>query len=403
MVYAAWRVGAKLEVGPGRFRNSTAGGLIRCGRGKEAYWAFVPNDLPPDLEWADKLVLNLAEAGRSLGELAGLGRAIPNPHLLVGPFMRREAVLSSRIEGTETDIADLYGYEAGQLPLPGLGQREPSRSDAHEVLNYVRALEYGLERIDTLPVSLHLIRECHARLIEGVRGEHATPAEFRTSQNWIGRPGCTLNEADFVPPPPTEMRTALDAFEKYLHEENEQPELVRLGFIHYQFEALHPFLDGNGRIGRLLLSLLLVHWGLLSLPLLYLSAFFDRHRDEYYDLLRAVSERAAWREWVEFFLSGVAEQARDAIGRAKQLQDLHTAWRTQLQEAAVPSWMLGVAGMLFETPLVSGQMVQKRFGVSHPTAMKGFRRLEDMGILREMTGKQRNRLYLATAVVKAVE
>ena len=391
------------EMDAERFRNSTAGRLLRVGTGEEAYWAFMPHGLPPDVEWDRKLVLVLAEAERSLGELAGLGRAIANPHLLVGPFVRREAVLSSRIEGTETDIADLYGYEAGQLPLPGLGQREPSRSDAHEVLNYVRALEYGLERLDTLPVSLRLIRECHARLMEGVRGEHATPGEFRTSQNWIGRPGCTLNEADFVPPPPTEMRAALDAFEEYLHEEDDQPGLVRLAFIQYQFEAIHAFLDGNGRIGRLLVSLLLVRWELLPLPLLYLSVFFNQHRDDYYDLLHAVSERGAWEEWVEFFLRGVAEQANDAIGRAKQLQDLQITWRSQLQEVGLPTWMLGLADVLFETPLVSGQMVQKRFGVSHPTAMKGLRRLEDMGILREITGKERNKLYLATAVVNTVE
>ena len=387
----------------GRFQNSSAGRVVKVGTGRTAYWAFMPHGLPPDLEWDGKLVLVLAEAERSLGELAGLGRAIANPHLLVGPFVRREAVLSSRIEGTETDIADLYGYEAGQLPLPGLGQREPSRSDAHEVLNYVRALEYGLERLDTLPVSLRLIRECHARLMEGVRGEHATPGEFRTSQNWIGRPGCTLNEADFVPPPPSEMRAALDAFEEYLHEEDDQPGLVRLAFIQYQFEAIHAFLDGNGRIGRLLVSLLLVRWELLPLPLLYLSVFFNQHRDDYYDLLHAVSERGAWEEWVEFFLRGVAEQANDAIGRAKQLQDLQITWRSQLQEVGLPTWMLGLADVLFETPLVSGQMVQKRFGVSHPTAMKGLRRLEDMGILREITGKERNKLYLATAVVNTVE
>jgi Fic family protein len=386
-----------------RFRDSTAGRVVRVGRGEEAYWAFVPHDLPPALDWDKKLVLVLAESERALGELAGLGRTIPNPRLLVGPFIRREAVLSSRIEGTETDIADLYGYEAGQLPLPGLGRPGASESDAREVLNYVRALEYGLERLDTLPVSLRLLRELHERLMEGVRGERATPGEFRRSQNWIGRPGCTLNEADFVPPPPAEMSAALGAFEKYLHEKDDQPELVRLAFIHYQFEAIHPFIDGNGRIGRLLVSLLLVHWGLLPLPLLYLSAFFEGHRDEYYDLLFAVSERGAWKEWVEFFLRGVAEQARDAIGRAKRLQDLQVEWRSQLQEVGLPAWMLGLADLLFETPLVSAQMVQKRFGVSHPTAMKGLRRLEDMGIVREITGKERNKLYLSTAVVDTVE
>jgi Fic family protein len=365
---------------PERFRDSTAGRVIRVGRGKEAYWAFVPHDLPPALEWDRKLVMVLADAQRSLGELAGLGRAIPNPHLLVGPFIRREAVLSSRIEGTETDIADLYGYEAGQLPLPGLGRPGASESDAREVLNYVRALEYGLKRLDTLPASLRLMRELHERLMEGVRGERATPGEFRRSQNWIGRPGCTLNEADFVPPPPDEMKTALGALEEYLHEEDDQPELVRLAFIHYQFEAIHPFVDGNGRIGRLLVSLLLVHWGLLPLPLLYLSAFFEEHRDEYYDLLFAVSERGAWSEWVGFFLRGVAEQARDAVVRAKRLQDLQLGWRERLAGArsALP---LRLVDMLFETPMVSIPQVQRALEVTYPTAQRNVHKLIDADIL----------------------
>jgi len=379
---------------PERFKDGTAGRVIRVGRGREAYWAFVPRDLPRELDWDKRLVLVLAEAERSLGELAGLGRNMPNPHLLVGPFVRREAVLSSRIEGTETDIADLYRYEAGQLPLPGLGGREPSQSDAHEVLNYVRALEYGLERLDTLPVSLRLIRECHARLMEGVRGEQATPGEFRTSQNWIGAPGCSLNEADFVPLPPTEMPAALDAFEEYLHEGDDEPELVRLAFIHYQFEAIHPFLDGNGRIGRLLVSLLLVHWQLLPLPLLYLSAFFERRRDEYYDLLVGVSQRGAWKEWVEFFLRGVAEQARDAINRAKRLQDLQLEWHERLAGVRSAS-ALRLADLLFQTPLVSIPQVQHALEVTYPTARNHVARLEDTDILRQMGESSYGKSYVA--------
>lgn len=347
------------------------------------------------------LVLVLAEAERSLGELAGLGRNMPNPHLLVGPFVRREAVLSSRIEGTETDIADLYGYEAGQLPLPGLGQREPSESDAHEVLNYVRALEYGLERLDTLPVSLRLIRELHERLMESVRGERATPGEFRTSQNWIGRPGCTLNEADFVPPPPNEMRTALDGFEKYLHGQDNQPKPVRLAFIHYQFEAIHPFLDGNGRIGRLLLSLLLVHWQLLPLPLLYLSAFFEQHRNEYYDLLMAVSERGEWDEWVEFFLRGVADQSRDAINRAKQLQDLQLHWRERL--AGVRSTLpLRLADHLFESPVLTIPQAQDVLGVTYHSARRAVEKLVTVGVLRPRGELSGARSFVAAEVLDAI-
>jgi Fic family protein len=397
--------GVNREVEPERFRKSTAGRLIRVGRGEEAYWAFVPHDLPPDLDLDldDEFLALLAEAEHSLGELKALARTMPDPRLSVGPFIRREAVFSSRIEGIETDVVHLYAYEAGQPSPPGLGRSGVSESDTWEALNYVRALEYGLAHMDALPVSLRLIRQLHLSLMGGTIGTRATPGEFRRSQNWIGGPGSTLRDADFVPPPLTEMHSALDALEKYLHGDGRYPPLVRLALIHYQFEAIHPFIDGNGRIGRMLLPLLVVHWELLPLPLLYLSGFFERHQDEYYQLLIGASERGAWKAWLAFFLRAVTEQASDAMGRAKQLQDLLTAWRTQLREAGMPSWMLGLADMLFERPLVSGRMVQKRFGVSHPTTMKGFQRFEGMGILREMTGGQRNKLYLATAVVKTVE
>jgi Fic family protein len=389
------------EMDAERFKESTAGRLIPVGRGEQAYWAFVPHDLPPEIQWDKELAVVLAEAAGGLAELKGVGRTMPNPHLLVGPFVRREAVLSSRIEGTQTDIADLYSYEAAQLSLPGLGDNESFRSDAHEVLNYVRALEYGLQRLDTLPVSLRLIRECHARLMEGVRGEHATPGEFRTRQNWIGRPGCLLNEADFVPPPPSEMRGALDALERYVHEGNDDPDLVRLAFIHYQFEVTHPFVDGNGRIGRLLVSLLLVHWGLLPLPLLYLSAFFERHRDEYYDLLMAVSERGAWKEWVEFFLSGVAEQANDASGRAKGLQELQANWRGRLasERSALASRL---ADMLFETPVVSIPQVQESLNVTYPTAQKHVERLVEADILRQTGESSYGKTYVAWEILDII-
>jgi Fic family protein len=320
-----------------------------------------------------------------------VGRTMPNPHLLIGPFMRREAVLSSRIEGTQADIADLYAYEAGQ--------QAPPESDVREVHNYVRALEYGLERVQTPPVSLRLLRELHARLMEGVRSEQAAPGEFRRSQNWIGRPGCSLNEADFVPPPVAEMHAALDAFEKYLHAQDDYPPLVRLAFVHYQFEAIHPFVDGNGRIGRLLLTLLLVNWGLLPLPLLYLSAYFERHRSAYYDLLRAASERGEWREWAVFFLRGVADQARDAVVRIRRLQDLQLAWRESLQKARMTGLVLGIADWLFENPIISANQVAERFGVTHQAAMQALRRLEEHQIVRETTGKRRNRAFVAADIL----
>jgi Fic family protein len=239
--------------------------------------------------------------------------------------------------------------------------------------------------------------------MEGVRGEHATPGEFRRTQNWIGAPGCTLNDATFVPPPVYEMHTALDALEKYLHSEDEYPPLVRLAFIHYQFEAIHPFIDGNGRIGRLLLILLLVHWGLLPLPLLYLSAYFEKHRQAYYDLLLSVSTRGAWREWVEFFLRGVAEQACDAVVRAKRLQDLQLAWRTKYQRARGAGLLLGIVDALFAVPVLTPRQVAGQLRVSHPAAMQALRRLEQDQILNEVSGKQRNRLYVAPAIIQALE
>jgi Fic family protein len=228
------------------FHRDAPGRLLNTPQG---YTAFVPNPLPPAIELKQHLA-DLSRADRLVGELRGVARNLPNPHLLIGPFMRREAVLSSRIEGTQASLSDLFFFEAS-------GGQNAEIADVREVANYVRALEFGLKRMEKLPLSLRLIREMHAELMHGVRGEHMTPGEFRRSQNWIGPPGCTLTEAVFVPPPVEEMVTALDAFEKYLHADSTLPPLVRLALIHYQFEAIHPFLDGNGRIGRLLITLLL--------------------------------------------------------------------------------------------------------------------------------------------------
>ncbi|MBI5653089.1 MAG: Fic family protein [Chloroflexi bacterium] len=385
-----------------RFRDSTSGRVIQIGQGEIAYSAFVPNVLPPTLNLDAELVRTLSEADRALGELAGLGRAIPNPHLLIGPFIRREAVLSSRIEGTQTDIAGLYAYEAGQLALPGV-KSPPSELDAREVLNYVRAMEYGLERITALPISLRFIRELHARLMEGVRGERATPGEFRRTQNWIGRPGCTLTDADFVPPPVNEMQDALDAFEKYLHSSNAYPPLVRLALIHYQFEVIHPFLDGNGRIGRLLISLLLVNWNLVPSALLYLSAFFEKHRQDYYALLLAVSARGAWRDWVLFFLRGVAEQARDANARAKRLQDLQLEWRKRLTKARASALLLRLMDSLFESPVLTIPEAQRRLGISqYNNARRAVEKLIKAEILQRVGESAYGKTFAAGEILKAI-
>jgi len=287
------------------------------------------------------------------------------------------------------------------MALPGM-KPASTDADAREVLNYVRALEYGLERVQTLPISLRLVRELHEHLLKGVRGERATPGEFRHSQNWIGKPGCTLNDADYIPPPVPEMNDALDAFEKYLHSGNDHPPLVRLALIHYQFEAIHPFLDGNGRIGRLLLSLLLVNWKLLPLPLLYLSAFFERHRQDYYDLLLAISERGAWSKWLAFFLSGVAEQSQEANQMAKKLQDLQLKWREKLTKARASALLLRLADSLFESPLVTIPQAQRVLGVTYRTAQQNVERLVEEDILQQESKTSYGKTFSARDILNLI-
>ena len=386
---------------PERFRNSTSGQVIRVGQGEAAYWAFSPHPLPPTIlpDW--ELTRALSQADRALSLLAGLGRTMPNPHLLIGPFVRREAVLSSRIEGTQSDITDLYAYEAGQLPLPGM--TAPPEADVREVLNYVNALEYGLQRLGTLPVSLRLFRELHERLLTGVRGGYATPGEFRRTQNWIGPSGCTLNDALFVPPPVPQMGEALNALEKYLHSEDVYPPLLRLALAHYQFEAIHPFVDGNGRIGRLLLSLLLSEWNLLPLPLLYLSAYFYRHRQDYYDLLLGVSERGDWRAWVLFFLHGVAEQAEDAMARARDLQDLREDWHKRLSQARTSALALRLTEALFTTPIITIPQAQRLLELgSYHSAQKNVEKLVEAGILQLADDATYGKSYIAAGILRIV-
>ena len=387
---------------PERFTKSSAGRVVWAGPADARYCAFVPNPLPPRLPPDNELMVVASEAAYAVGELAALGRNMQNPHLLINPFIRREAVLSSRIEGTQASIADLYAYEAGQLALPGL-EPSTSQADVHEVANYVGALEYGLQRVNTLPVSLRLLRELHERLLQGVRGGQATSGEFRKDQNWIGGPGCTLAEARYVPPPVEEMQESLRAFEKYLHSDDRgHPALVRLALVHYQFEAIHPFLDGNGRIGRLLVSLLSVHWGLLPAPLLYLSAYFERHRDRYYDLLLQVSQSGAWRDWVVFCLAGMTEQARDAGVRAKQLQDLRAEWRQRLTQRRASSLPLALVDALFASPFLSVPRASQLLEVTYPAARSNVQKLVAAGILTLVGQSSYDKIYVAEDILRII-
>ena len=373
------------------FQNSPSGRLIRAVGG---YRAFVPNPLPPELDWDNPLVTLISRADLALGTLSGLGETLPNPHLLIYPFIRREAVLSSRIEGTQSSLSDLLLFEA---------TRVEKQRDVREVQNYVRAMEYGLKRLEELPLSLRLIRELHGILIEGVRGERATPGEFRKSQNWIGPAGCTLDNATFVPPPVSEMTGTLDQLEKFLHADIDLPPLVELALIHYQFETIHPFLDGNGRIGRLLISLFLCQQGILTKPLLYFSAFFEHRRQEYYDRLLEVSQRGAWREWIDFFLQAVIEQSGDAVWRARQLLDLHRNYYQTTLEKRLPPTAGQLVELIFMRPVLNAKVAQELLKVTFPAAQKAINALEEEGILAEITGGKRNKAYAAKEILKILE
>ncbi len=378
------------------FQNSPAGRLSKTIQG---YYAFIPNPLPPVLNWNESLVNSLSEADRAVGKLAGLSRDLPNPHLLIIPFMHSEAVLSSRIEGTQATISDVYKYETGQLSL---FKDDKDISDVKEVHNYVLALDCGLKRLKELPLSLRLLRELHKILLEGVRGGESRPGEFRQVQNWIGPEGCSLEEALYVPPSVDEMNEALASLEKYLNQKDNLPPLIRVGLVHYQFEAIHPFIDGNGRIGRLLIILLLCAWDILPQPLLYLSPYFESNRQAYYDLLLEVSERGAWEEWLNFFLTAVKIQADDAILRINKMMELKEDYRAKMQSKRGSSGLFKAVDFLFEKPVFSANQLAKELGTNFARAQRYISSLKQAGIIREITGMSRNRIYAAEEIIWAI-
>ena len=380
---------------PADFHANSPGKVLKSQQG---FYIYIPDPLPPDLEWSTQLMAKLADTERSLARLEQVGQVFPVPHVVVRPFIRREAVLSSQIEGTRTTFEELLAYEARQLTL------FEDVQDRHEVQNYVHALDYGLDRLETLPVSLRLIKEIHGILMEGVRGEVMTPGEFRRSQNWIGRPGATLENARYVPPSVEEMKKALTALESYIHSDSDLPALVRVGLIHYQFEAIHPFLDGNGRIGRLLITLLLIVWGLLSQPLLYLSLFIEQNRTEYYDRLLAVTQKGQWEAWLSFFLDGVHEQASDAVMRIQKLQELRVNYQILFSTDRSRNNLAIMVDYFISTPLSSVVQAQETLDIGGFNTIQGYiQKLERLGIVREITGKARNRLYRADEIMRVLE
>ena len=363
-----------------------AGTYIRQPRG---YRAFIPKPLPvdPPLVIDQELWTKLSAGDRALGRLDGATEVLPNPNLFVAMFARREAVLSSQIEGTQASLVDVLEYEADAA-------RKGLRSDVAEVVNHVRAMNHGLERLESLPVSLRLIREIHEELLTDVRGGRRSPGEFRRTQNWIGPPGCTLTEAAFVPPPPHEMMAALSDLEAFLHADVDLPTLVNVGLVHAQFETIHPFIDGNGRVGRLLITFLLCQRKILRQPLLYLSLYLTRHKPEYYERLMAIRDYGDWEGWLKFFLQGVAEvanQATDTARRILQLREEHRDFVSQHIRGSANG--LRLLDFLYQRPVVSVGLVTRELAVSNPTANKLVNQFNNAGLLVEITGRQRNRLF----------
>jgi Fic family protein len=372
-------------------KESPAGKIVKALTG---YHAFIPNHLPPKFEWNNALVSTLSRADHILGMLSREGARLPNPHLLMRPFITREAVLSSKIEGTQATLGEVLAQEAGIYVT-----RNPD--DLQEVHNYILALEYGLLRLSTFPLSLRLIKEIHGKLMQGVRGAHATPGEFRKSQNWIGQSGCTLNTAKYVPPLPDNLIDCLSSFENFLHDRT-LPPLIHIALCHYQFEAIHPFLDGNGRVGRLLITLLLIEKKLLPSPLLYLSAFFEATREEYYKQLYSISSEGTWQDWFLYFLNGVAVQGLDVLSRAERINALIADWQfkvgTRSERVAHD-----IVKYLAVNPYCTTKKIAENLKVAFTTAQRAIGKLEELGILTQNSPRKRDKIYCAKEILNILE
>lgn len=360
------------------------------------YYYFLPNSLPIHLKINDKTILLISETERKLGMLSGMGELLPNPHILINPYLSKEAVLSSKIEGTQASLTDVLRYRA---------QNEKEKingSDVKEVSNYVKSLEYGLEKIKKEDITLDLIKNMHKILLKDVRGKTKNPGEFRDTQNWIGTDGTNVGESTFVPPPPDALIRPMHDFQEYIKLTN-IPLLIQTALLHYYFEVMHPFRDGNGRLGRVLITLFLCKRKALSLPLLYLSAYFENNRVEYYQRLLDVSQKSKYEEWINFFLTGVKEQSEDALKRTRKLVRLREDYlKCLFEKNAVPN-ASKIIEFLFNNPFVTVPKVQKSLKVAYPTAKRAIDVLEREEIIEEITGRERSKLYRATKILEILD
>ena len=377
------------------FTDASPGRLVPAATLDGKYWpAFLPDPLMPRLIWSNRTIALLSKADIALSKLSGRAAGLPSPPLLSQPMALREAVASSRIEGTRTNIAEIYQYR-----LDGSAQ-DPD--DALEVNNNAKALDFGLRRLESLPVSLRLIREVHRKLMGGVRGGDRRPGEFRTQQVIIGGQTGGIESARYVPPPPAEMMTALNELERFLHSDPDVPLLVQLALIHYQFEAIHPFEDGNGRTGRLLITLLLCEKGYLDYPLLYISNYFAAYRRSYMDLLLDISLKGEWEPWIHFFLTAVVTVATDALVRVGTLLALQSDYQDRVRGQQTAGQLFLIIDDLFESPFITAPRVASLLNVSNQTAQMYIRRLVDAGILSPVVGRRRPQRYVAQGILNAI-
>ncbi|MCP5060467.1 MAG: Fic family protein [bacterium] len=346
------------------------------------------------LDWKPELAAALSAADRAVGQLHGAAKWLPSARQIAHLFAHKEAEFSSRIEGTQTTLGELLAVEAGA----SVARRS---ANLREVANHVMALEYGIARLAELPLSLRLVRELHARLMDGVRGGDAHPGEFRRVQNWIGPPGCGVEDATFVPPPRNELPQLLGEWESFLHDRT-LPPLVQIALAHHQFEEIHPFLDGNGRVGRLLITLFLVERDILPTPLLYLSAFFEATRPEYYRRLQAVRDEGDWQGWLLYFLRGVAWQAEDAVRRAERINEFVTGWRT-LAAGSASTAVPKLVDLLAENPYWTVKRAAERLDVAYTTAQRAIERLVEAGVMQQVGEAKRNRIFCATEILAVLE
>jgi Fic family protein len=374
---------------PQSFRSPEAGRAVKALAG---YWAFIPAHPPPRIDYDAALILLLSQADAALSELSGLGRVVPNPDLLIAPYVKREAVASSRIEGTQADLSDLLLDEIQP-------KHTPPGSDVYEIRNYVAALNLGIRKLAKLPLASRLIKEMHFVLMQGVRGQGLTPGEFRRSQNWIGPPGSMLADATYVPPPPDEMHECLKHWERFVNDRGTMPDLVQCAIVHEHFEAIHPFLDGNGRIGRLLITLFLTERNRLSKPLLYLSSYIERHRQEYYDLLQRIRTHGDWLNWTRYFLTAVRDTARNAIDQSQTILSLRDRFRVKLGKS---HRALSLLDNLFINPYTTVARAARELGVTAPTARKTIDQLVKVKMLKEATGRVWGRYWLAQPILAVV-